>query len=247
MSRYLATMTWPEVAEAIAGGITTLILPLGATEQHGPHLPLGTDTFRACGLAEQLATHLTDAMIAPAIPVGCSDEHTGFAGLLSFDSDTLTSIIIDLARRITGWGIRRLILLSAHGGNDQALANAVDYLGHELPDLQVWSAHTLLSIEAAMLELAHADGIAPEIIGIHAGEGETSEMLALCPDLVRRGAAVCGYTGDMAAILPTLQQIGLQPVTPNGILGDPRPAHAARGERYLSAQAAAIAADVMRK
>lgn len=242
MPHYLADMTWPEVAEAVAAGKTTVILPLGATEQHGTHLPLGTDTFRAAALAERVAARLPDALIAPALPIGCSDEHSGFSGLLSLDTDTLVSIIVDCARRMVAWGVRRLVLLSAHGGNDAALTCAVARLRHDLPDLRVWLPDDLLVVGDATLEIARQDGITLEMIGLHAGEGETSEMLCVRPDLVRRERGVTGYTGNMEAIIPRLREVGLQPVTPNGILGDPTGADAERGARYLEARAAAIAA-----
>ncbi|MEE4379712.1 MAG: creatininase family protein, partial [Candidatus Competibacteraceae bacterium] len=164
------------------------------------------------------------------------DEHSGFAGLLSFDHATLTQIIVDCARRMTSWGIRRLILLSAHGGNVQALAMAAEQLARELPQLQVWTPGDMTAIGAAMLTEAQTDGIAPETAGLHAGEAETSEMLHLQPQLVRMEQATPGYTGDMDAVMPHLQGAGLLPVAPNGVLGDPRLARAERGERYLAAQ-----------
>ena len=95
----LAELTWPQVARALAEGATTVILPLGATEQHGPHLPLGTDTLRAEALAARLAERLP-ALVAPVLPVGCSDEHGGFAGLLSLEAETLAAVIVDCARRM---------------------------------------------------------------------------------------------------------------------------------------------------
>jgi mycofactocin system creatininase family protein len=232
----LAEITWPEVAQAVADGATTVIWPLGATEQHGPHLPLGTDTFRAVALAERLAAQLPDAFIAPVLPIGCSDEHNGFAGLLSFEHTTLAQIIVDCARRMTAWGVRRLILLSAHGGNVRALALAVEQLARELPQLQVWTPGDMTTIGETLLAEARSDGIAPETAGLHAGEAETSEMLHLQPQLVRMDQAMPGYTGDMDTVMPYLQGAGLLPVAPNGVLGDPRPARAERGERYLVAQ-----------
>ncbi len=244
--RRLAEMTWPEVAAAVAAGATTVILPLGATEQHGPHLPLGTDTYRATALAERLLALLPDTLLAPAFPIGCSDEHTGFAGLLSLNTETMAHIIVDCARRMVVWGVQRLVLLSAHGGNTNALALAVERLHHELPTLHVWpSVPTLPSdetIDAALLRIARTDGIAPEAVGMHAGEGETSEMLHLRPDLVRQAQRQPGYCGDMTAIMPRLRAAGLRSVTPNGVLGDPTAADAIRGARYLDAAAAAIAA-----
>lgn len=244
MNRHLADMTWPEVAEAVAAGMTTIILPLGATEQHGPHLPLGTDTVRAIGLAERLAAHLPDALIAPPLPIGCSDEHSGFAGLLSLDTATLVNVIVDCARRMVAWGARRVVLLSAHGGNDAALARTAERLRHDLPALYVWTPSDLLITADEVLAIAHRDDISPEAIGLHAGEGETSEMLCLHPELVRLEQREPGYTGDMEVVMPRLREAGLQPVTPNGILGDPTRADAERGARYLDARAAAIAAEL---
>lgn len=244
MTHRLAEMAWPDVAKAVASGITTVILPLGATEQHGPHLPLGTDTIRAEALADRLSERLSCSLVAPALPFGCSDEHAGFAGLIGLEAETLAAVILDCARRVSGWGARRLILLSAHGGNGRALPLAVELIERELPDLAVWAPENLGSIAKSILEVALEDGVSPEALGIHAGEGETSEMLHLRPELVRSGAAAPGYTGDMEAVLEKLHAGGLKPVTKGGVLGDPARAEANRGERYLDALADEIAAEL---
>lgn len=237
MNARLAEMSWPAVAQAVADGATTVIWPLGATEQHGPHLPLGTDTFRAVALAERLAAQLPGVLIAPALPIGCSDEHSGFAGLLSLDHATLARLIVDCARRMVAWGVRRLILLSAHGGNVRALALAAEQLAREWPSLQIWTPGDMTALGGALLAAAREEGITPESAGLHAGEAETSEMLHLHPQWVSMDQAVPGYTGDMEAIMPYLQGVGLQPVAPSGVLGDPREATAGRGDRYLAIQA----------
>jgi len=244
MTRRLADMTWPEVAAAVAAGATTVILPLGATEQHGPHLPLGTDTIRAVALADRVAARLPMALIAPALPVGCSDEHAGFPGLLSLDAVTLAGVIVDCARRMVAWGVRRLVVLSGHGGNATALALAAERMRHELPTLALWLPTAMRELDAVIVAVAASEAITPAQIGSHAGDGETSEMLALSPALVRREAAEVGYCGEFAAILPTLRTLGLQAVTPNGVLGDPTVADAARGARYLDAYATALVEDL---
>ncbi len=235
MTRRLAEMTWPAVAAAVAGGATTVILPLGATEQHGFHLPLGTDTFRAAALAERLAAVLPGALVAPPLPIGCSDEHQGFAGLLSLDRETLAGVIVDCARRMTGWGVSRLLILSAHGGNGDALDRAATRLAEELPELGVVVLGGAAALSGAVLAVAARDGISAEAVGLHAGEGETSEMLAVRPDLVLRERIVPGCCEDPAALMPRLRQGGLRSVTPAGVLGDPRKADGARGARYLAA------------
>jgi mycofactocin system creatininase family protein len=236
MRRLLAEMTWPDVAQAVANGMTTVILPLGATEQHGPHLPLGTDTFRAEALAERLASTLPDALVAPALPIGCSDEHSGFAGLLSLDHATLAGVIVDCARRMAAWRVRRLVLLSAHGGNGQALELAAARLSEELPGLQVLVLGSSTTVSDALLAVAEAEGISGEAVGLHAGDGETSEMLCLRPDLVHMERIVPGYAGPMAEVMPRLLEAGLRPVTPTGTLGEASRADGSRGERYLAEQ-----------
>jgi len=238
MSRVLGTMTWPDVAGAVAGGATTVILPLGATEQHGLHLPLSTDTVRAAALAEALAGCLPGTLVAPALPFGCSDEHRGFAGLIGLDSDTLAAVIVDCARRMAGWGIDRLVLLSAHGGNAAALDRAVARLAAELPALEVAVLGGGAGLSDAVLAIARAEGVPAPALGLHAGEGETSEMLALRPDLVRMDRAVPGMCSDGEGLMAVLERAGLQAVTPTGVLGDPAGAEAGRGRRYLAAQTA---------
>jgi creatinine amidohydrolase len=233
----LDVLTWPEVAQAVAAGCTTVILPLGSTEQHGPHLPLGTDTRRAEALAERLAERLL-LLVAPALPVGCSDEHSGFAGLLSLEAETLAAVIVDCARRLVGWGVQRLVVLSAHGGNVRALALAEARLRLELPELQVWIPDPVTICGDGVAAAAAADGIPLAAVGLHAGEGETSELLHLCPEHVRMDRAEPGHTGDPEAALERLIAAGTRAVSINGVVGDPTRADAGRGQRYLDMQTA---------
>ncbi len=233
----LAELSWPEVAQAVAAGITTVILPLGATEQHGPHLPLGTDTWRAVALAERLAERLP-VLVAPAIPIGCSDEHGGFAGLLSLEAETLAAVIVDCARRMVAWGVQRLMVLSAHGGNGRALALAEMRLRQELPALAVWIPDAMTICGEAVRAIAAEADIPFNVVGLHAGEWETSELLCLHPEQVCMDQAAPGHTGEMDAALATLVAKGTRALTSTGVVGDPRPANANRGERYLAAQAA---------
>lgn len=233
----LAESSWPDVAQAVAAGITTVILPLGATEQHGPHLPLGTDTCRAVALAERLAERLP-ALVTPVIPIGCSDEHSGFAGLLSLEAETLAAVIVDCARRMIDWGVQRLVVLSAHGGNGRALALAETRLRRELPTLAVWIPDAMAICGEAVLTIATEAGLPFNAIGLHAGEWETSELLRLHPKQVRMDRAALGHTGDMDEALATLIANGTWALTATGVVGDPRSANADRGEHYLAAQTA---------
>jgi creatinine amidohydrolase len=187
-------------------------------------------------LAERLAAALPDTLVAPALPVGCSDEHQGFAGLLSLDCETLARVIVDCARRMGGWGAERLLILSAHGGNGDALDLAESRLAKEMPGLRVTVLGCATALSEAILAVAAKEGIAAETVGLHAGEGETSEMLALRPDLVLMERIVPGCREDLADLMPRLRQGGLRSVTPTGTLGDAREADGARGARYLAAE-----------
>lgn len=229
---WLAEMTWPEVEAALAEGRDAALLVLGATEQHGPHLPLGTDTLLAEELARRLAQRL-GCIALPVLPVGCSDEHLAFPGTLSLRTEVLVGVILDVARSLAHHGFHTLILVSAHGGNANALQRAAARVREEVPALEVIVPADLTTEVEAELQRAVAQGISPAVAGLHAGERETSRLLAVRPDLVRRSQAAPGYVGDMAAILPRLMREGLRPVTPNGVLGDPTPADPQRGEAYL--------------
>lgn len=237
MTLWLAEMTAKDVATAIEAGATTVILPLGSTEQHGAHLPLGTDSFRAAALAERLAHALGDALVAPVLPIGCSDEHTGFAGLIGLDHATLANVVADAARRMAGWGVRRLVVLSAHGGNAEALELARARLQDAPGTPQLVICCSAASLGSALEAVAAADGISPAARGLHAGEWETSEMLHLRPDLVHIEHARPGYVGRATGLLDELRQSGVRAIAPEGVLGDPRCACARRGARYLAAQA----------
>ncbi len=233
VSVWLADHSWPQVAELIARGYDRLLLILGATEQHGPHLPLSTDTLVAERLAQELARRLGDTLVAPVIPVGTSDEHKEFAGTLSLSKATLAALIGDIGGSAVRHGFRRLLVLTAHGGNFDAIRAGVAHLREQQPSLAI-TAITELGQLLRPVTPGQQSRLPEAIAGWHAGERETSQMLYLKPELVQMEKAEAGYVGDMAAIMPRLVETGLQPVTPNGVLGDPRPANAERGALYLA-------------
>jgi mycofactocin system creatininase family protein len=192
------------VSDEVAGDL--LVVPLGATEQHGPHLPLGTDTMIAVALASGL-----DAVIAPALPFGSSGEHAGFPGTLSIGQAATEHVLVELGRSTT---FSRLLFVSAHGGNARPLAAAVALLRSEGRDARAWS---------------------PRFGGdAHAGRTETSLMLALAPSLVR-SERERGAVEPLAELMPRLRAGGLRSVSPNGILGDPTGATAEEDHVLLAA------------
>jgi mycofactocin system creatininase family protein len=216
--RPLADAVWPDV-EATAG-TTLVVVPIGSTEQHGPHLPLGTDTEVATALAQSLAAARDDVVVAPALPYGSSGEHAGFAGTLSIGATALALVVVELVRSADAFA--GVVIVSGHGGNTGPLTSAVATLHREGRRVLLWH---------------------PRVEGgdAHAGRTETSVMLALRPDLVHMAKAERGDTRPLAAILPTLVEHGVAAVSPNGVLGDPLGARPGEGELLLAGLAADLA------
>jgi creatinine amidohydrolase len=213
----LGSLTSPQV-EAVATAV--LVVPLGATEQHGPHLPLATDTDIALALCERLAAR-REVVLAPAVPFGSSGEHAGFAGTLSIGQAALELLVVELVRSATDT-FERVLLVNGHGGNSEPLQRAVATLRFEGRDVCLW---------------------APRWEGEpHAGRPETAMQLALHPDRVAIGAAVVGDQRPMREVLPLLREGGIRAVSEVGVLGDPRGASAEEGEALLEA----LAADLVR-
>lgn len=210
----VADLTWPEAAERTG---TLLVVPIGSTEQHGPHLPLSTDTDIAVALAALVARGRLDVLVAPALAYGASGEHAGFAGTLSIGQQALELVVVELVRSATAT-FARVLLLSGHGGNAEPLARAVRRLRAEGRDVRTWS---------------------PQWRGdAHAGRTETSVQLALDAGRVRTGRAAPGAMDPLAELLPELRRSGVLAVSPNGVLGDPAGASADQGRRLLAAAAA---------
>ncbi|HEY2430822.1 MAG TPA: mycofactocin biosynthesis peptidyl-dipeptidase MftE [Acidimicrobiales bacterium] len=206
----LAELTWP--AAGALPPATVLAVPLGATEQHGPHLPLATDTMVALALAERLAAARPHVCVAPALPYGSSGEHAAFPGTLSIGRDALEHVVVELARSADGFA--GVVLVSGHGGNAVPLARAVETLRAEGRRVLAWSPR-------------------PEGADAHAGRSETSLVLALAPDAVGLSAAAPGDTRPLAEVAPLLRRRGVAAVSANGVLGDPTGASATEGHRLL--------------
>jgi len=212
----LGSRTWPETAR---NGASLLLVPLGATEQHGPHLPVETDTIIATAWADGVAASLDGAVAAPPLPYGSSGEHQAFPGTLSIGGPVLHQVVVELARSAADT-FDRLALLSGHAGNDRALLAATDQLHHEGHDI------------VHLVPTWPTDRFGP--IDAHAGRTETSLLLHLAPDLVRLERAEAGNTDDLAEVLERLMTDGVAAVSPNGVLGDPRGASAEEGRILLA-------------
>ena len=224
----LGSRTSPEVRDERP----VVLVPLGSTEQHGPHLPLDTDTRIAVGISEHASSIVGCELpfpglpfpvhVAPAVAYGASGEHQGFAGTLSIGSAAFEHVVVELGRS-AGDDYRLVVLVNGHGGNAQALADAVSTLQAEGRRVRSWSPR-----------LAAADS--------HAGRTETSLMLAVDPSVVRLDRAEPGVTTPLPDLIDDLRRGGLAAVTPNGVLGDPTGASAAEGRDLL----AELVADLVR-
>lgn len=207
----LASSTWPAV-----DGAELVLVPVGSIEQHGPHLPLETDTLIAVAVAEALAESgpLAGAWVAPPLAYAASGEHQAFPGTCSIGSDVLAMVIVELVRSLHCWA-KRTVLVNAHGGNLTALNRAVEQLRAEGHDV-TWVP------------------CATEEVDLHAGRTETSLLLHLAPWHVRLDRAMVGNTQPLQEILPTLMASGVRAVSPSGILGDPTGASAAEGRAVMA-------------
>ncbi len=208
---WVADLAWPEVAQRAAAG-AALAVPLGSTEQHGPHLPLSTDTDIAVALCRRLASVRDDVLIAPALAYGSSGEHDGFAGTLSIGQAGVEQIVLELGRSATRT-FRHVLFVSAHGGNADPVSRAVAALRSRSRDVSLFQPHW--------------DG------DPHAGHHETALALALDPGRVRMDRAVVGDTRPLVALMPALRTAGVRAVSESGVLGDPTGATPADGSALL--------------
>jgi mycofactocin system creatininase family protein len=207
----LGRATWGQVEAS--GRSHVLALPLGSLEQHGPHLPLDTDTRVACAVAAGLAERLAHVAVAPALAYGASGEHAGFPGTLLVGHPILAELVSELVRSARG-AFEGVVVVSAHGGNGEALQQMSARSADEGDDVLVWSA-------------AVPGGDA------HAGRTETSLMLAIDPGAVRLELAEAGCIEPIGALMPRLRAEGVRPVSSNGVLGDPSGANADEGRALL--------------
>lgn len=211
----LAAVAWPDVPDTV-----TLLVPVGSTEQHGPHLPFDTDTLIAQAVSQRVADRRNGLLVAPPIAIAASGEHQDFRGTLSIGIDVLGSVLVEIARSASTWA-RRVLFVNGHGGNMVALDRAVRQVRDE--DQEVgWVA------------------CAAEGFDLHAGFSETSLVLHLRPESVVTDRAAVGAIQPLSEILWLLRAKGVAAVSANGVLGDPTGASAAAGAETLETMVADI-------
>jgi creatinine amidohydrolase len=205
-------MAWPEADRGARSG-AVLLLPLGSTEQHGPHLPLSTDTDIAVAIALAAATRREHLVVAPPLAYGSAGEHEAFAGTLSLGAAATETVLVELGRSASRH-YAHMVVVSTHGGNAGPVTAGVDRLVREGRSVTHWS---------------------PRWPGdAHAGVTETSVMLAVDPDRVLLDRAEAGDPRPLSTLLPLLRAGGVRAVSGNGVLGDPLGATADRGRALLA-------------
>ena len=228
-----ASASWEDVSAAIARGVIG-VLPVGAVEQHGPHLPLLTDTVMASGVARRIAEGC-DGLVLPAIAYGDAWTAEGWAGTLSLSPETLRASVADIGRGLQRMGVKGLVTVNGHFGNREPINLAARGLSEaSFPVLHL----DYPRLEALAAELMESEPAGPGFY--HADEVETSMMLALAPETVRMERARAEYP-EFPELFGS-EPMKLSAFNASGVFGDPRPATAEKGEAMI----AGIAAESLR-
>jgi creatinine amidohydrolase/Fe(II)-dependent formamide hydrolase-like protein len=235
--RYLPYLTSPEIA-ALPKEHAVVVLSIASVEQHGPHLPVITDSLvgqTVLGRALERLQSSAQVWVIPPLAYGKSNEHKPYAGTLTLSAQTLAAVVRDIAASLARAGFRRLVLLNSHGGNPPVL----DYIARDVHE------ETGMMLFSIMISRMGVDEVVsdPEeqAWGMHAGDSETSWVLALAPELVHmeRTAELGDYPRMPAGVqhLAARGPVGFSWLTadlnPAGVLGDPRGATADKGWQYL--------------
>jgi len=240
---FLERMTRPQVEAALDEGFTTAIVPCGAVEQHGPHLPLFVDAEIGTRLGAEVALRLGKTLVAPTIRVGCSQHHMDFPGTLTLQHSTFKAVCFDYCTSLAHHGFKRLLMLPSHGGNFKPLADALDDLNDAVGDDCIVEAFTdLIAVVNVWKDLGESEVGLGDRVGGHADIGESAIMLCLHPDLVDHDAADVGFSSELTQdLVERIMREGMKSVTPNGILGDARGMTEEIGERLIAATSDMIA------
>jgi creatinine amidohydrolase len=238
-SVYLEELTTQEVSATLKAGKTTVLIPIGGTEQNGPHMAIGKHNVRAKALAGKIAASLGNALVAPVLsytPEGNIDpptEHMGCAGTISISEDTFKNILLGTARSFKKHGFTDIVLLGDSGNYQKALAAVAAQFNREVAKTSVrlhYVADYYRSTQGAYIDALKAKGLTSNEIGTHAGSADTSLLMAIDPSMVRPDRFAEAARGGWAA----------------GTLGDPRASNAANGQLGVDA-VVKIAVDAIKK
>ncbi len=223
-------LTWPD-ADARLKEIDVAILPVGAIEQHGPHLPLDTDAFDADYLARRVADACSDPkpLVLPAVFYGVSYHHEDFQGTISITNDTLASLVYEIGTSVARNGIKKLVILNGHGGNSPAINYAAQMINRD--------AHIFVCVDTGETSDIDIYDLVETPNDVHAGEIETSTSLAVRPHLVKMDQAPKSVPEFSSRYLDFTSKRGVlwyahtRRISNTGVMGDPTIASAEKGQK----------------
>jgi creatinine amidohydrolase len=235
----LEQMTSPEIRDAIDDGYTTAIVACGATEQHGPHLPMFMDAELGTALAVEVARRLGHTLVAPTVRIGCSQHHMAFAGSFTLRTETFEAICHDYCTSLARHGFRTIFFIPSHGGNFAPLAEMLPRLRDAVgPGVQVIVFADLVAVIDLWRRVVEDQVGLGDRVGGHADIAESSVMLVLHPELVHEERADAGYMGPITPeVMERVFREGMTAITSNGIIGDARGMRVEIGRRCIDEMA----------
>jgi creatinine amidohydrolase len=233
-------MTWNDVDDRLSSGYRTAVFSVGATEQHGPHLPIATDTLLGIHIARAVAAELGDALVAPTIRPGYSPHHMDFPGTITLRQSTLSGLIVDYCTSLAAHGFELLVVISSHGGNNPIIKMAVQ------------EAQSAIGERAIVIPITDLTGYYEtdddrREEGYHATRTETSCILSLTPELVQMERAqdwVNPISAEIKDVGALLGLRGTRHFSEQGTLGKPSSADAGLGRDVLRRMARGVAEQV---
>lgn len=236
--RKLEEMSWAQIKAAIENGQKTVIAAAGSMEQHGPHLPIQTDTLLGTFLVDAISERVPGILRGPTIPFGVSTHHMKFAGTITLNEACFKEVVRQYVESLAAHGFETVFIIPSHGGNFGPLAQLAEETSGSIGGARFHAYTDLMAFVGVFNSVAESDGITPAEAGAHAGEAETSLVLAAREDLVEMDYAIEGYVGAFGdAEVTKLFRDGMTALTDNGILGDSRPATRERGFTYRDTMA----------
>ncbi|MFX1388717.1 MAG: creatininase family protein [Promethearchaeota archaeon] len=241
-------MNWVDIQEAIKKGFKTVIIGVGSTEQHGPHLPTQTDGLIADIFINLIAKKLGNTLQAQTIKVGCSEHHIAFPGTITLKHSTLKAIIQDYIKSLQNHGFENIIFIPTHGGNFNPIKEAVNEIQNNYPNIKIDAYTDLMRIVNYQNKIAEELNITKEEAGAHAGEVETSQMLVLAEKLVKKERFQPGYIGVLSEEeVDMLFKKGMPSLTEIGVIGDPTKASKKNGKIYIEKMVEFLTEEVKKK
>lgn len=243
----MENMTWKDIKYAMESGYKSVTIGIGSVEQHGPQLPITTDTHLGDEVAVRVAKRLGRTLVAPTIRPGCSQHHMGFPGTISLKSEVLGKIIDDYVESLVHHDFKNMILLPTHGGNFETVKESHKRLSEKYKEeTKIYAYYNLEGFLDAFNSPAVKHGFTPAQAGIHAGLAETSFMLALRPELVRMDRVCTGWLSEFSEeVSKKIFEGGIKALSDIGVLGDPVGSTADIGTEVINAVVEKIVESLM--